>query len=60
MFKLGSKTLDDPGVDMTPEEVMDFFSAQFPSLVNAGIETEGPDENGVVTYTFTERIGKHG
>jgi PRTRC genetic system protein C len=37
VFKFGDKVLADPGIHMTPEEVMDLYSRQYPSLTKGEI-----------------------
>jgi len=40
IFKFGERTLEDPGRHMTPDEVMQFYSRQYPSLTKG--EIAGP------------------
>lgn len=58
-FSYTSITLNDPSPTMSPEEVMGFYSAQFPELLTAVVE--GPTtKNGVSVYTFTRAAGSKG
>ena len=51
--------LPDPNASLSPEAVRMLYARQYPSLATAQIE--GPvDVNGVMTYTFSERVGKKG
>ncbi len=51
--------LPDPNASLSPESVLLLYARQYPSLATAQIE--GPVEvNGVMIYTFSERVGKKG
>lgn len=57
-IKTGSK-LQDPNPDMSPEEVVKFYSNTYPHLVNASIE--GPDlSSGKAKYKFSVIAGTKG
>lgn len=52
-------TLEDPNKDMSPEEVMKFYSSTHPELTNAVIE--GPKVVGdKAHYNITTKAGKLG
>lgn len=59
VFKHGDITLTDPNPDMTPEEVMNFYSNQYPELTTSNVH--GPvikDDKAV--YTFKTTVGTKG
>lgn len=52
-------SLTDPNISWTPDQVRDFFSNQYPHLVNAKIE--GPEVmTDKVKYKFVTNIGTKG
>ena len=58
-FKFGSRTLDDPGKNMTPDEVMQFYSGTYPELTTSNVH--GPKvENDVAVYEFKTTVGTKG
>jgi len=58
-FKYDSMELDDINPSMTPEEIRDVYSANFPELVSASIE--GPERKGNVLFiTFRKAVGSKG
>ncbi len=51
--------LTDPNADMTPEEVMKFYSGNYPELTNAVVE--GPKiEGNKASYIISTKAGKLG
>ena len=51
--------LTDPNGDMSPEEVMKFYSGTYPELTNAVVE--GPKVEGdKASYTISTKAGKLG
>lgn len=51
--------LDDPNVNMSPAEVMDFYSMNYPELTTASVH--GPDiEDDRAVYEFKTTIGVKG
>jgi PRTRC genetic system protein C len=57
----GGKNVDlsDPNPEMTPEEVMKFYSGNYPELTNAIVD--GPKVVGdKANYTITTKAGKLG
>lgn len=51
--------LTDPNGDMTPEEVMKFYSGTYPELTNATVA--GPKvEGNKATYSFKTTVGTKG
>ena len=61
IFKLGTQTLDDPNPNMTPEQVRQFYTAQHPSLLNAGIGSPARDlKAGTETIEFITNYGRKG
>jgi PRTRC genetic system protein C len=59
-FKHGDVLLEDPGEILSPEEVMEFFSAQYPELTNASIGTPEVADDETVIYPFITLIGTKG
>jgi PRTRC genetic system protein C len=58
VFRYNGVALPDvPG--MTPREIRDLYSAQYPELISAGIET-GEVVDGVQEYTFRKAVGTKG
>ena len=58
VFRYNGVALPDvPG--MTPREVRDLYSAQYPELISAEIQT-GEVVNGVQEYTFRKAVGTKG
>jgi PRTRC genetic system protein C len=59
IFKHGTIELVDPGVEMTKEEVLDFYSNQYPELTNASVT--GPKiENDKQAFIFSTSVGTKG
>lgn len=59
VFKHGNNRLSDPNPDMTPEEVMNFYSNQYPELTTSNVH--GPKiEEGVALYEFKTTVGTKG
>jgi len=51
--------LADPNPEMTPSEVMQFYSATYPELTNASVSN--PDVKATkVIYDFSATVGKKG
>ena len=58
-FIFGKNTLSDPNPEMTPDEVLSFYTNTYPDLINA--TTSGPVmENDKATYTFKVQVGTKG
>jgi len=58
-FHYNGQTLPDPGASLSPAQVKDLFTSNFPDLINA--EIEGPNEkDGVLLYTFKRSTGTKG
>lgn len=58
-FHYNSVTLPDPNAALTPDQVREFYSTQFPELLNAVVE--GPSTKGnVSTFKFTRAVGAKG
>jgi PRTRC genetic system protein C len=51
-FKMGSVTLRDPDPRMTPEEVRDAFSVNYPHLSQCDIDGPVMGKDDRLTYTF--------
>ena len=59
VFKHKTTTLADPNPDMTPEEVMNFYSNQYPELTTSNVH--GPViEGDSAVYTFKTTVGTKG
>lgn len=55
----GDIRLSDPNPDMTPSEVMIFYSSTYPELTNGSVSA--PDVKATkLTYTFSATVGKKG
>ncbi len=59
-FKYNSMVLQDPDVNMKPEEVRSFYSSVYPELTQAAVEGPENNENGELVYTFRKAIGTKG
>lgn len=60
-FVFGDKQLVDPGPDMSPDEVMNFYSEAYPELTNGSISMSEISEDGTeVTYKFLTHAGDKG
>ncbi|MEJ8838156.1 PRTRC system protein C [Ramlibacter sp. AN1133] len=58
-FRYNSVTLPDPNPALDPEQIREFYAAQYPELNNAVVE--GPvTSNAVATYTFIRAAGAKG
>jgi PRTRC genetic system protein C len=58
-FKFGDIVLSDPNTTFTTNQVLDFYSNQYPELVNANIT--GPTiVNDKTVYEFGTSVGKKG
>jgi len=59
VFVYGNEELSDPNPNLSPEEVMDIYSNQYPELLNANIS--GPKiVKGTAQYEFSKNIGTKG
>lgn len=59
VFKHGTATLADQNPDMTPEEVMNFYSNQYPELTTSNVH--GPKiEGNTAVYEFKTTVGTKG
>lgn len=59
VFKYDGQELPDPAPTFSAAQVMDFYCANFPELLNA--ELEGPNEvDGKLVYTFKRSTGTKG
>lgn len=62
-FLHNDKELTDPGSDLDPKGVRDFYAQGIPELTNASIDgPEIKEENGetVAVYTFNRKVGEKG
>ena len=58
-FSYNGVRLPDPNPAMTPEEVRQFYAAQYPDITTASIT--GPETEGDrLRYSFTRAIGSKG
>jgi len=60
VFKYNSMVLQDPDVNMKPEEVRSFYSSVYPELTQAAVEGPENNENGELVYAFRKAIGTKG
>ena len=59
VFKYGNRTLEDPGKNMSPEEVMQFYSGTYPELTTSNVH--GPKvEDDKAVYEFKTVVGTKG
>jgi len=59
VFKHGAIVLSDPNPNMSPEEVMNFYSNQYPELTTSNVH--GPKiEGGKAVYEFKTTVGTKG
>lgn len=59
VFKLKDRVLPDPDTTMTPDEVMAFYSNQYPELTTSNVF--GPTiENDNAVYEFKTTVGTKG
>lgn len=59
VFVHGSVKLQDPDRNMTPEEVLMFYSNQYPELVTSNVH--GPEiKDDCAEYTFKTTVGTKG
>jgi PRTRC genetic system protein C len=58
-FKFNKIMLDDPNPNFTPEEVMNFYSNEYPELTTANITGPQLVKDSAV-YSFTTIIGDKG
>ena len=59
VFKFGSRELDDPNKSMSPDEVMQFYSATYPELTTSNVH--GPKIDGdKAVYEFKTTVGTKG
>ena len=59
VFKFGNRELDDPGNQMSPEEVMQFYSGTYPELTTSNVHGPKVDNNKAV-YEFKTTVGTKG
>ena len=59
IFKHGKLDLVDPGVGMTKEEVLDFYSNQYTELTNASVGGSKIEHDKQV-FTFSTSVGTKG
>jgi len=59
VFKHGNIELSDPNPDMTPEEVMGFYSNQYPELTTSNVHGPKIEEDKAV-YEFKTTVGTKG
>jgi PRTRC genetic system protein C len=58
-FRYQGATLPDPGPAMSPEQVRELFTPQYPELATAVMT--GPEDCGnALRYTFSRAIGSKG
>ena len=59
IFKYKDQTLPDPNTSMSEKEVKQFYSNQYPELINANIGTP-KYEDGKSIYEFETNLGTKG
>lgn len=59
VFRFNGIELPDPGAHMSPDQVRDLYSANFPELATAAVE--GPSASGNrLVYEFRRAVGTKG
>lgn len=59
VFKKGNTELSDPGISMSPDEVMSFYSNTYPELTTSTVH--GPTiEGDTAVYEFKTTVGTKG
>jgi PRTRC genetic system protein C len=59
VFKFRNKELTDPNTELSPKQVADFYSEEYPELVNATIT--GPEiADDKAIYSFNSKVGTKG
>ena len=59
VFKFGTRELEDPGKQMSPDEVMQFYSGTYPELTTSNVH--GPKIDGdKAVYEFKTTVGTKG
>jgi len=59
-FKYGSLDLEDPGMEMSPDEVRNFYAGVYPELTQSVIEGPEYNDDGSITYSFSKAVGTKG
>lgn len=59
VFKYNNTVLTDPNPELTPDEVLLFYSNSYPELTTSTIHSELTDE-GIMQYSFKTTIGTKG
>lgn len=60
VFKHDGNELTDPDINMSPEEVRDYYANTEVSLTNATVNGPELDEQGRAVYEFSAHVGKFG
>lgn len=59
-FTFNDIQLPDPGIDYSPEEVRDVYSAQYPDISTALLEGVISDDGETIAYKFVRAVGSKG
>lgn len=59
VFKYNETVLTDPSPELTPDDVLLFYSNSYPELTTSTIHSELTDE-GIMEYSFKTTIGTKG
>lgn len=60
VFIFGEIELPDPNPSLTPDEVIEFYSNQYPELINSNFSEEFDEEKLTTTYTIKALNGTKG
>lgn len=60
VFKHGTRELEDPDKNMSPEEVMQFYSATYPELTTSNVHGPKVDDHNRAVYEFKTTVGTKG
>lgn len=52
--------LEDPGENLTPQQVLDFYSNTYPELINSKVDGPHYSEKGAAVYEFKTTVGTKG
>lgn len=60
VFKFGNRELEDPDKNMTPDEVMQFYSATYSELTTSNVHGPKVDDKNRAVYEFKTTVGTKG
>lgn len=60
VFKFDNRELEDPDKNMTPDEVMQFYSATYSELTTSNVHGPKVDDKNRAVYEFKTTVGTKG